>query len=128
LSAAALHSLASAAAATIYDAIGVAETNAELDELAKLFGSAIWSARLATMMPNTFSSTSSAAVRYSVTRPSRGHFRASQSRNRICGASEGTVAAFHGAASNGRRTSRLHMSADIYSPSPGSCHVISPPD
>ena len=36
MSAAALQSVASAAAATIYDAIGVAETAAELDELVKL--------------------------------------------------------------------------------------------
>ena len=36
MSAAALQSLASAAAATIYDAIGVAETGTELDDLAKL--------------------------------------------------------------------------------------------
>jgi hypothetical protein len=36
MSAAALQSLASAAAATIYDAIGVAKTEAELDELIKL--------------------------------------------------------------------------------------------
>ena len=71
MSGAALQSLATAAAATIYDAIGVAETGAELDSLAKLIWQGILTAPLATPTPRILSSISSGAVLSIVTDLSR---------------------------------------------------------
>ena len=115
MSAAALQSVASAAAATIYDAIGVAETAAELDELVKL----VWRGNLDGAIDDV---DATHLVQYvEQRRPLRRHphrqltFRVSRPRSRICGASaaSSSVAAFRSAESRGRRTSRSRTNADI---------------